>query len=110
MSQDPGILGEYRHKSEFIRLCIENQSIAHDAVLELSQFEMLKLHYLNLMKEMQETALMLNLYEQHQLLIRQREREGKDGKLHSIACKQEHIAFKKRGPSECVQATKRQKV
>jgi len=40
---------------------------------------MLKLHYLNLMKEMQETALMLNLYEQHQLLMRQREqRDGQE--------------------------------
>ena len=34
---------------------------------------MLKLHHLNLMNEVQETALMLNLYEQQQLIRKQKE-------------------------------------
>lgn len=34
---------------------------------------MLKLHHLNLMNEIQETALMLNLYEQKQLIRQQQE-------------------------------------
>lgn len=36
------------------------------------QYEMLKLHHLNLMNEIQETELMLNLYEQQQLVQEQR--------------------------------------
>lgn len=54
---------------------------------------MLKLHHLNLMNEIQETALMLNLYEQQQLLRQQQEemrkqklqleQQAKSGRGHS---------------------------
>jgi hypothetical protein len=36
---------------------------------------MLKVHYVNLVNEIQETAMMLNICEQHQLLLQQQEEE-----------------------------------
>ena len=38
------------------------------------QYEMLKLHHLNLLNEIHETALMLNLFEQRQLLREQQQK------------------------------------
>lgn len=46
---------------------------------------MLKLHHLNLMNEIQETALMLNLYEQQQLQ-RQQQEETRKARLLEQQC------------------------
>jgi hypothetical protein len=39
------------------------------------QFEMLKVHYYNLVNEIQETAMMLNICEQHQLVLQQQQQQ-----------------------------------
>lgn len=68
---------------------------------------MLKLHYLNLMKEMQETALMLNLFEQHQLMMQQRRQREKYGEDISSSRKRSSPST---DIAQLLGATKRQKV
>jgi len=48
---------------------------------------MLKLHHLNLMNEIQETALMLNLYEQQQLARQQQQEEMRKARQMQLAKK-----------------------
>jgi len=48
---------------------------------------MLKLHHLNLMNEIQETALMLNLYEQQQLVRQAQYEEMRKQKLQHVQAK-----------------------
>jgi hypothetical protein len=51
---------------------------------------MLKLHHLNLMNEIQETALMLNLYEQKQLLRQQQEQMRQLQELRMLEERERH--------------------
>ena len=52
---------------------------------------MLKLHHLNLMNEIQETALMLNLYEQQQL-ARERQEESRRMQQARLFAENQHHA------------------
>jgi hypothetical protein len=42
---------------------------------------MLKVHYYNLVNEIQETAMMLNICEQHQLMLEQQQQQAAGGHL-----------------------------
>jgi hypothetical protein len=54
------------------------------------QFEMLKVHYYNLVNEIQETAMMLNICEQHQLMLEQQQQQqaagGGGAGQHHLPC------------------------